>query len=153
MKKNIVIICICMLLTIPLLSATVIANEPPETPTIDGPTSGNPGVSYNYIFMSVDPDGDDVYYMVSWGCCGPGVDFHQYGPFEPGVETTIVKSYNEEGNYVISAYAMDVNMAESGIATLEVTMPVSHTTIYNMFLGFLEQHPRILPILRILLGL
>ena len=65
----------------------------------------------------------------------------------------ISKSYSEEGTYVISAYAMDVNMAESGIATLEVAMPVSHTTIYNMFLGFLEQHPRILPILRILLGL
>ncbi len=153
MKKNIVIICIGMLLTIPLLSATVIANEPPETPTIDGPTSGNPGVSYNYIFMSVDPDGDEVYYMVSWGCCGTGQDFHEYGPFESGVETTISKTYNEEGNYTISAYAKDINDAESDIATLEVSMPVRYNTIWSMFLNFLDQHPRMFPILRNFLGL
>jgi len=153
MKKNIVIICIGMLLTIPLLSATVIANEPPETPTIDGPTSGKPGVSYDYIFMSVDPDGDDVYYMVSWGCCGPGGDFHQYGPFESGVETTISKLYSEEGTYLISAYAMDVNMAESSIATLEVTMPVNQQVINPLLQMILERFPNAFPILRYLLGL
>ena len=153
MKKNIVIICIGLLLTIPLLSATVIANEPPETPTIDGPTRGRPGVPYGYTFMSVDPDGDDVYYMVSWGCCGPGADFHEYGPFESGVETTIRKTYNEEGTYTISAYAKDINDAESDIATLEVSMPVRYNTIWSMFLNFLDQHPRMFPILRTFLGL
>ncbi len=153
MKKNIVIICIGMLLTIPLISATVIANEPPETPTIDGPTSGKPGVSHDYTFMSVDPDGDDVYYMVSWGCCGPGADFHEYGPFESGVETTISKTYDEEGTYTISAYAKDINDAESDIATLEVTMPVRYNMIRSMFLNFLDQHPRMFPILRNFLGL
>ncbi len=101
-------------------------NQPPSNPTIDGPTSGKSGVSYDYTFMSVDPDGDDVYYMVSWGCCGPGEDFHEYGPFESGVETTISKTYNEEGTFTISAYAMDINDAESGITTLEVTMPDVH---------------------------
>lgn len=55
MKKNILIICISMLLIIPILSTTAMANEPPETPTIDSPTQGKPGVEIDYIFMSVDP--------------------------------------------------------------------------------------------------
>jgi len=120
MKKNIVIICIGMLLTIPLLSATVIANEPPSIPEIDGETSGTAGVEYEYTFVSTDPDGDDIFYMVSWGCCGSG-DFHTYGPYESGEEAIISHSYHEEGEYTIQAYAKDPDGAESDIATLEVT--------------------------------
>ena len=148
MKKKLVNIYCCMLLMIPLLSVSVIANDAPETPTIDGPTNGKPGVLYDYTFMSVDPDGDDVYYMVSWGCCGPGQDFHTYGPFESSVETTISKTYSEEGTFTISAYAKDINMAESDIATLEVVMPMNHQIITMFFMKLLERFPNILPILR-----
>ncbi len=150
MKKRIVSIFFCMMLMIPVLSVTVIANGAPETPTIDGPTNGKPGVLYDYTFMSVDPDGDDVYYMVSWGCCGPGQDFHMYGPFESGVETTISKSYSKDGTFTISAYAMDVNMAESDIATLEVTMPKNKAFIFNFNLlsWLFERFPNMFPILR-----
>jgi len=153
MKKRIVSIFFCMMLMIPVLSVTVIANETPETPTIEGPTNGKPGVLYDYTFMSVDPDGDDVYYMVSWGCCGPGQDFHTYGPFESGVETIIQKAYGEEGTYVISAYAKDINNAESDITTLEVSMPRNHQIFSMFFTRLLERFPYALPILRHLLGL
>ena len=153
MKKRIVSIFFCMMLMIPVLSVTVIANGAPETPTIDGPTSGKPGVTYDYTFMSVDPDGDDVFYMVSWGCCGPGQDFHEEGPFESGVETIIKKGYSDEGTYVISAYAKDMGGAESDIATLEVVMPRNHQIFSMFFMRLLERFPYALPILRHLLGL
>jgi len=153
MKKRIVSIFFCMMLMIPVLSVTVIANGTPETPTIDGPTSGKPGVTYDYTFMSVDPDGDDVFYMVSWGCCGPGQDFHEYGPFESGVETIIKKGYSDGGTYVISAYAKDMGGAESDIATLEVVMPRNHQIFSMFFMRLLERFPYALPILRHLLGL
>ena len=153
MKKRIVSIFFCMMLMIPVLSVTVIANGAPETPTIDGPTSGKPGVTYDYTFMSVDPDGDDVFYMVSWGCCGPGQDFHEYGPFESGVKTIRKKGYSEEGTYVISAYAKDMGGAESDIATLEVAMPRNHQIFSMFFMRLLERFPYALPILRHLLGL
>ena len=153
MKKRIVSIFFCMILLIPVLSVTVIANGAPETPTIDGPINGKPGVLYDYTFMSVDPDGDDVYYMVSWGCCGPGQDFHTYGPFESGVETIIKKGYNEEGTFTIQAYAKDMDGAESDIASLEVTMPRNHQIFSMFFMGLLERFPYAFPILRQLLGL
>jgi hypothetical protein len=153
MRKKIFSIYLCMLLIIPLMSVSVIANGAPDTPTIEGPTNGKPGVEYDYTFMSVDPDGDDVYYMVSWGCCGPGQDFHTYGRYESGVETIIEKGYGEEGTYIISAYAKDMDGAESDIATLEVTMPRSHQIFSMFFMGLLERFPYALLILRHLLGL
>ncbi len=128
MKRKLIGILVCLTMLMPVLSITAIANEPPATPTIDGPTSGKPGVEYDFTFMSIDPDGDDIFFMVSWGCCGPGQDFHTYGPFESGEEAIIKKTYNEEGTFSIQAYAKDMAGAESNIATLEVTMPKNKAT-------------------------
>lgn len=152
MKKKIMIICMGILLAIPFLSTTVTANEPPATPTINGSTIGKSGASNNYTFRSVDPDNDNVYYMVSWGCCESGPDYHMYGPFESGNETTIVKTYNEAGTYVISAYAMDVYMAKSETGVLAVSMVENRIFIFP-FLRFLENHPRMFPLLQGLLKL
>ena len=66
MSRKIVIFGICMMLLIPVIN-TVTANEPPEIPTIEGPTSGTTGTTYTYKFCSNDPDGDDIYYCVDWG--------------------------------------------------------------------------------------
>jgi len=129
MKRKIIGILICLTMLMPILSITAIANAPPSTPTIEGPTSGKPGVIIDFTFMSIDPDGDDIFYMVSWGCCGPGQDFHTYGPFESGEEAIIQKGYSEEGTFSIQAYAKDMDGAESDIVTLEVTMPKEKTTI------------------------
>jgi len=42
-------------------------NDPPEKPTINGPTSAKTGEDHKYTFVTTDPDGDDVYYFVDWG--------------------------------------------------------------------------------------
>ena len=123
MKRKFIGILVCLTLLMPVLSITVVANGPPSTPTIDGATSGKPGVVNDFTFMSIDPDGDDIFFMVSWGCCGPGQDFHTYGPFESGEEAVIEKTYNEEGTFSLQAYAKDMDGEESDIVTLEVTMP------------------------------
>ena len=129
MKRKFIGILVCLSMLMPILSITAIANGPPSTPTIEGPTSGKPGVTYDYTFMSIDPDGDDIFFMISWGCCGPGQDFHTYGPFESGEETIIQKGYSEEGTFSIQAYAKDMDGAESDIVTLEVTMPKDKSAI------------------------
>ncbi|UCF13535.1 MAG: hypothetical protein JSW06_04560 [Thermoplasmatales archaeon] len=152
MKKSAISICICMLLIIPILSTTGIANQPPETPNITGPSSGKPGVEYDFNFSTIDPDGDDVYYCVSWGCCGSG-DFHTYGPYESGVEVTLSHSWPEQGGYTIQAYAKDIYDAESDIATLEISIPLTHHIINTLFLRFFERFPNAFPILRYLLRL
>jgi hypothetical protein len=125
-------------------------NQPPSTPSINGPSSGNPGVEYDFIFMSIDPNNDDIFFKVSWGCCGPGQDFRTYGPFKSGEEATIKKTYGEEGTYSIQAYARDVNGAESDIASLEITMPKTHYSVIDIIIQFLENHPIIYKILQLL---
>jgi hypothetical protein len=41
-----------------------IDNEPPALPVIDGPTTGTYGNTYNWTFVSTDPNGDDIYYYI-----------------------------------------------------------------------------------------
>jgi hypothetical protein len=127
-----------MLLIIPILSTTAIANDPPAKPSIDGPTNGEPGIEYDFIFMSEDPDEDNVYYYVSWGCCGQGHDYHKYGPYDSGVETTISKIYTEEKNYVISAYAQDINGAKSDVTTFDFKMPRERSSYNNRIIELFE---------------
>ena len=150
MKKNVISICLCILLIIPILSTTAIANQPPEIPSITGPASGKPGVEYEFNFSTIDPDGDDVYYCVSWGCCGPG-DFHTYGPYESGLEVTLSHSWSEQGDYTIQAYAKDIHEAESEIATFEITMPRNkavHSPLLYFLQNFLTSHPSLFPIIQ-----
>ena len=138
MKKRFFSVYLCVLLILPAFAITAVANEPPNTPTIDGPTSGKLGVEYDFKFNTTDPNGDDVYYCVSWGCCGSG-DFHTYGPYMSGLEVTLSHSWSEEGNYVIQAYAKDINEAESDTVIFEISMPRNKQVINTpLFLQLLE---------------
>ena len=103
-----------------------IDTSPPNKPSITGPTSGKAGTEYDYTFSATDPDADNIYYFVNWGCCDDG-DFHEYGPYESGEEVTLSHTWSEQGDYVIEAYTKDINGAESDIAKLEISMPKSKT--------------------------
>jgi thiol-disulfide isomerase/thioredoxin len=94
-------------------------NNPPTTPTIDGPTSGTPGTAYTYTFSSTDPEGDDVYYCVNWS---DGTGEVCIGPFPSGEEVTATHTWLEQGTYVITVKAHDIYDAESDPGTLEVTI-------------------------------
>ena len=124
-------------------------NDPPETPTITGPTSGNVGTPYTYTFNSVDPDGDDVEYYIKWG------DGHVEmwdGPHASGVDVNIAHTYTREKTFTIEAKARDSFGEESDWGTFTVTMPRSRT-INSLFLQFLQNHQNAFPLLRQLLGL
>lgn len=149
MKKRILSIYLCMLLILPVFAITAVANEPPNTPTINGPTSGKPGVEHTFIFNTTDPNNDEVYYCVSWGCCGPG-DFHTYGPYESGLEVQLSHAWNEQGNYIIQAYAKDINEAESDMATFEISIP-RNKIVNAPFLQLLQSHPNMFSLLQKLL--
>jgi len=100
-------------------------NNPPETPEIHGPTSGNAGTSYDYDFCTTDPDGDEVYYCVNWD---DGTGEVCLGPYQSGVCTTVSHTWDEEGTYIVEVKARDIHGAESDWASLEVVMPVSQNT-------------------------
>jgi hypothetical protein len=38
-----------------------------SVPFIQGPETGNAGVSYFYTFITEDPESDEVFYFVDWG--------------------------------------------------------------------------------------
>jgi hypothetical protein len=126
-------------------------NNPPNKPSLNGPTSGIPSVEYPFTFSTIDPDGDDVYYVVSWGCgCS---DTHIYGPYKSGETVEISHSWPEKGTYTITAIAMDVYESESDPATLTITMPRYKTFSFPVILKILERIFSNFPRLELLLNL
>ena len=97
-------------------------NPPPEKPTINGPTNGTAGQTYNYTFVTTDPYENDVYYYINWGDC-PGW-IMQVGPYASGQEVTISHTFTNQGTFTIKAMAKDIYGAESDWGTLSVTMPL-----------------------------
>lgn len=96
-------------------------NNPPNAPSISGPVEGNTGEEYNYTFVTIDPDDDDVKYCIDWG----DGNTEETGYNASGVEVTVSHTWNEDDTYVISAYAIDIHGAEGPCGYLEVTMPVN----------------------------
>jgi hypothetical protein len=63
----------------------VTISNPPNAPTIDGPTTGKRGIEYKYTFVTIDPDGDDVRYYIDWLSTGG----YWWGSYASGEEVVI----------------------------------------------------------------
>jgi hypothetical protein len=85
-------------------------NAPPDAPSINGPTAGSTGVSYEFDFLSVDPDNNDIYYFVDWG---DGNTEDWVGPYASDDKVTLTHSWSSSGDYVVKAKAKDVYDAQS----------------------------------------
>jgi len=116
---------------------TIVENAPPGAPVITGENNGAAGTSYEYGFTSIDPDGDDII----------------TGPFASGAEATASHTWDEQGDYTITAKAKDINGLIGPEGTLPISMPKARFVHNPLFLRFLEQFPNAFPILRQLLGL
>ena len=103
------------------LNISIVNNNPPNMPTMDGPASGTPGVAYLYTFSTTDPDGDIVYYFVDWG---DETTSGWLGPHQSGVQASASHSWSQQGTYVIKVKAKDIVGDESDWGTLEVVMPL-----------------------------
>jgi len=100
-------------------------NAPPNTPTITGQASGNCGTNYDYTFVSIDLDGDSVYYYVDWG---DETNTGWIGPYASGYIITRTHNWSEKGDYNLRAKAKDdIHGEESKWGSLKVTMPVSRS--------------------------
>ena len=131
-------------------SIILIENTPPDTPVITGPTYGKAGVTYLYGFETTDPENHDVFYYIDWG---DGTNSSWIGPFVSGVDITESHTWVKKGTYTIQAKAKDIYGAESDQATLRVTMPISYTVVFTLFLNHYVEHLLyIFPRLRHVLG-
>jgi hypothetical protein len=95
-------------------------NEPPNTPTVDGPTNGVPDTPYTYLFKSVDPDENDVFYNILWG--DGNVD-KRCGPYISGEVFQINHTFTKKGTFTIEVTANDIFNEESDVNTLVVNIP------------------------------
>ena len=74
-------------------------------PTIDGPTSGDPGVEYDFTFVTLDPEEDDIWLHIEWG---DGNETDWLGPYESGEEAIVSYTWEEEDIYEIRAESKDI---------------------------------------------
>ena len=133
---------------------TTMTSNPPTPPVIDGPTSGKAGVSYNYNFVAVDSDGDDVYYRIEWGD-GSAIS-NWYGPYHSGQVAIVSHTFTNRGKLMMKCQAKDTHNAMSEWGQLEVTMPTVISYIPPLFFDLIqrliERFPHAFPLLNQLLG-
>ncbi len=126
---------------------TATINGPPNEPEIDGPAKGESGIAYDYDFTATDPDNDDIAeYIVDWGD-GTGEEIIT-GPFASGEKATASHTWDEEGDYTITAKAKDINGLVGPEGTLTVTMPRNKVLTNTLFQKILNIFPNGFPILR-----
>lgn len=114
-------------------------NDPPTAPEINGEVNGKQGKSYDYTFVSTDPEEEEVYYFVYWG---DGNSSGWQGPYPSGEVVTISHTWEEKGTYNVSARAKDIHGSKSDWSSLEITMPKSkQSSVPNIqnFLILLKQ--------------
>ena len=112
-----------------------IGNQPPDTPIITGPTKGKAGKEYQYTFVTIDPDSDDVYYFVNWS---DNTEEIIIGPYNSCEEVTLSHTWDERETYIIRAKARDVYNANSEWAMLEISMSKNKPYV-NLFLLFMDR--------------
>jgi pyrrolidone-carboxylate peptidase len=117
-------------------------NNSPDTPTITGPPSGEPGIEYTYCIFLSDPDEDSLYVKWSWGD-GTGSDW--LGPFGSGIEVCASHTWNKKGTYTISVIVKDEHGA-SATAYKEVVMP-RNKIINRPLLKIFENNPNLFSVL------
>jgi len=98
------------------------SNNPPATPSINGPSRVQEDVEVNYTVVTTDPDGDDLYYTVNFGDLCPSVEW--LGPYPSGQPVQVSHVYRERGAYVIRAQARDIFNESSDWGTLDVSVPI-----------------------------
>jgi hypothetical protein len=117
-------------------STMIIGNTAPEKPTINGPLNGIPNVELEYTFNAIDPDGDDLYYFISWG---DGANITNYGPISSGQEIRLSHTWTKRGEFDITAKVKDPCDTESPLEKLRITIPRNKATLNTLILRILER--------------
>jgi hypothetical protein len=109
----------------PLL-VSIVLNDPPNTPTMTGPTQGAPDTTYLFKIQTTDPNGDDVFYYIDWG---DNTTSGWIGPHASGVQATITHSWSQQGTWTIKFKAKDVLGDESDWGTMAI--PIQQLLQFN----------------------
>jgi len=83
----------------------------PYPPEISGPSEIDIGKDYDFKFVSGDPLGDDIYYLIDWG---DGCIEEWIGPYPSNQEITVSHACFKKGNITIAAKAKNTIGCEGG---------------------------------------
>jgi parallel beta-helix repeat protein len=114
----------------------VVKNYPPDTPTIDGPSSGKWGKPYYFNFQSSDNEDSEIWYYIDWG------DEHNsgwMGPFASGHELSEPHTWGSQDSYVVRCKVKDVYDFESDWSEHEINIP-RYRFSYNFVFKWLYEH-------------
>ncbi|RLF56779.1 MAG: hypothetical protein DRN27_09065, partial [Thermoplasmata archaeon] len=112
-------------------------NTAPESPSFNGPSEAIKNVEISFYANTVDPDDDDIYYLIDW--IGNGDNYVEFGPFPSGVEqeiTHIFTSPHYEGNRTFHIYCIAKDESVYG----SISNPVGPHDV------FVENHAPDIPI-------
>ena len=125
-----------------------VGNLPPNKPTIDGPSTGIPGIEYTFCIVATDPGEDTLYVQWDWD---DGTSSDLLGPFVSGEEVCESHIWEKKGLYTISVTVEDEHGAKVR-AYKPVTIPKTKT--YNENLQWIiERFLNVFPILKYLIGI
>ena len=132
------------------LVVTIYGNNPPETPSIDGPASGRTGKMYEYTFLAADSNEDDISYFIDWGD-DTSTGWTEFIASETSVGAK--HTWAEQNTFTIKAKAKDIHGAESDWENLEVSMPKNlqprNTTPLQVLERIMERFPVIAQLLQL----
>ncbi len=117
------------------------SNNPPSPPNITGPTSGKVGMKYDFNFVSIDPEGNDIWYYVQWD---DNSNRKWDGPYSSGTEITRTYRWMKRGAHTIKAKAMDWYADEGKTSEFEIKITIPRTResyCKSLFMRFIDMFP------------
>jgi len=122
------------------------ANNSPNPPIVDGPPSGKPDQTLTFVFNAVDPDGDDVRFLIDWD--DSNNDTTTY--VQSGDDKTASHAWSEKGTYYCTVKAEDEYGAKGGETLFKIVVGKSKA-INRSILNFLQKYPNLFPLLQLFL--
>jgi len=93
-------------------------NQPLGVPIINGQTVGVVGEEYSYIFLTMDPDEDYIYYLVDWG---DNTSTGWIGPYNSSENVVLSHSWSITDDYDIKARVKDTfDISDWGILHIDI---------------------------------
>ena len=124
-------------------------NSPSKPTRPYGETNGKIRVRYNYITYAIDPDGDKIKYGWDWDGDGNVDEWTDF--YHSGESVVTSHTWKYEGTYSVKVKAEDKDGLRSEWSDpLIVTIPRYKPT--SLLYWFLEEHPRLLLLLRQIIG-
>jgi len=118
-------------------------NQKPKAFTIIGPSTGKAGEELTFIFNSVDPDGDQVKYIIEWG----DTNTEETGFNPSGQDVTVSHTWSTKGTYTIKAKAQD-SLGLNGPETTKTITIKKSKTLNLPYFKTIQNHQNLLQILK-----